>query len=285
MCRFIAYIGKPIVMSTLVIEPSNSLVNQSTSAHETEEPLNGDGFGLGWYNNRLAETPALYTSVRPAWNDRNLIYLADKIRSNCIFAHVRAATEGVVNELNCHPFHYKKFLFMHNGSIGGFNSIKRYLRRDLSDEIYEWVKGQTDSEHFFAIFLNKLNTQNPEPIADNYAKLLQETVVHIEKIKKEHNITETSYINVALTDGEKLVALRYVSSSEEEPSTLYYSEGTKYVCVDGVCKMVVENPEEHSVLVVSEKLTDSRSDWKPIPRNFILLVKKDLSCHLRPMEV
>ena len=49
MCRFIAYLGKPIMADELLLKPANSLVHQSYSAGEMPEILNGDGFGVGWY--------------------------------------------------------------------------------------------------------------------------------------------------------------------------------------------------------------------------------------------
>lgn len=130
MCRFIAYRGKPILLDDVLHKPKNSLIRQSAQAHEAEEPLNGDGFGLGWYMPELDREPGLFVSVRPAWNDRNLRYLCQKINTPCFFAHVRAASAGEVSEANCHPFHYRDFLFMHNGGIGGFNKIK--CKRSIS---------------------------------------------------------------------------------------------------------------------------------------------------------
>lgn len=285
MCRFLAYIGKDILLNELVIKPKNSLVKQSVKAREAEEPLNGDGFGIGWYDHKIDPTPALFTSIRPAWNDRNLIYLANKIHSNCIFAHVRAATEGGVSETNCHPFHYKNFLFMHNGNIGGFNVIKRYLRRDLSDNIYDWVKGQTDSEHLFAIFLDLFEKKKAKHTAEDMAFILEEAIRLIEKVKLKFGVTEPSYINATVSEGKQLVAIRWVTDASLTPSTLYYSEGSKYECVDGVCKMNTEHNNEHSVLVVSEKLTSSRSDWNEIPPNHMLLINEDLSLKSRPCNI
>ena len=44
MCRFTLYLGPPVRLSTLLIEPSHSLIQQSFHAEERSEPLNGDGF-------------------------------------------------------------------------------------------------------------------------------------------------------------------------------------------------------------------------------------------------
>ena len=71
MCRLIAYKGTPIVMDDLLYKPKNSLINQSIHASEIEEPLNGDGFGVGWYAQEINYEPITYVSVNPAWNNRN----------------------------------------------------------------------------------------------------------------------------------------------------------------------------------------------------------------------
>ena len=117
MCRFVSYIGKPIIASSLIIEPTNSLINQSHHSRERKEPLNGDGFGFAWYNKDISKTPALYRSMRPAWNDTNLSSISKITKTECMFAHVRAATHGEVGEQNCHPFRYDQILMMHNLSL------------------------------------------------------------------------------------------------------------------------------------------------------------------------
>ena len=49
MCRFAVYLGPKLRMSALLPEPEKSIVHQNTHAEEREEPLNGDGFGVGFY--------------------------------------------------------------------------------------------------------------------------------------------------------------------------------------------------------------------------------------------
>ena len=55
----------------------------------------------------------------------NLAKLSAKIYSPLIFAHVRAASAPPVSEINCHPFVNGRYMFMHNGHIDHFRSIKR----------------------------------------------------------------------------------------------------------------------------------------------------------------
>ena len=48
----------------------NSLVGQSLHSRLGAEPTNGDGFGVGWYG--APDTPGMFHSTEPAWNDQNL---------------------------------------------------------------------------------------------------------------------------------------------------------------------------------------------------------------------
>ena len=120
MCRFALYLGSPILVSSLITEPSNSIIHQSFHSHERKEPLNGDGFGLAWYVPELTDEPSLFKDVSPAWNNANLLQLARVTRTPCLLAHVRAASPGLsVSRLNCHPFARGPFAFMHNGTAAG----------------------------------------------------------------------------------------------------------------------------------------------------------------------
>ena len=284
MCRLLAYLGQPILMDKFLYEPENSMIKQSFNAQEIEEPLNGDGFGVGWYTQEINNMPAVFVSVYPAWNNRNLRYLAPKIKTNCLVAHVRAASVGDVSESNCHPFHFSSYLMAHNGGVEHFEKIKRPLKEMLSDELYLWVKGQTDSEHLFALFLENLKSKREDFTADDVADSFQEMINTLKNLMQEHGIEDEAYLNMVFSDGERMVGMRYVSSPNVNPLSLYYSEGSRYVCEDGVCHMIPSSGHDRSVMIVSEKLTHIAEDWRPIPNNYMILVYKDLSIKLRKIE-
>jgi predicted glutamine amidotransferase len=284
MCRFVAYIGSPIVLNGLLFKPKNSLINQSIHAHESDEPLNGDGFGIGWYMPNLDPDPGVFVSVRPAWNERNLRYIAPKIQSDCILAHVRAASQGDVTEFNCHPFHHGKYLFMHNGDIEDFMKIRRALLDGLSNEAFEEIGGQTDTEHLFAVFMDELkksNLTNPSP--EEMANALEQSIHYVQELKVKYNASPDSYINAVVTNGDVLVAVRYVSSPELVASTLYYASGGEYECEGDACRMRQDDTTK-AVLVVSEKLTSYHHEWTEIPVNNILTVDRNFMPKLRVVE-
>ena len=90
MCRWLAYSGSPVLIDDLLYKPAHSLIDQSLHSRLGVETTNGDGFGVAWYGEE--EAPAVFKSVEPAWNDRNLRELAPHIRSGLVFAHIRAST-------------------------------------------------------------------------------------------------------------------------------------------------------------------------------------------------
>src|SRR5918997_783073 len=161
MCRFLAYSGEPVFLSSLVSAPAHSLVHQSLHAAEAKTGTNGDGFGIGWYGERAE--PGLYREVRPAWSDENLRSLCDQVRSRLFFAHVRASTGTSSTRANCHPFAYGRHLFMHNGQIGGYQRIRRRIEELIPDEFYDHRLGTGDSEAIFLAALAEGLPDDPIP--------------------------------------------------------------------------------------------------------------------------
>ena len=284
MCRLMAYRGTSIIADKLLYQPKNSLIRQSTNAREIEEPLNGDGFGIGWYVPEVNNEPVTFVSVNPAWSSRNLRNLAPKIKTNCLVAHVRAASVGEVSESNCHPFQHSNLLMAHNGGVENFQRLKRKLREPLTDELYNWIKGQTDSEHIFAFLLNYLYSNHKKIDGDAVADAFNYTYHHVSRLMKEVGIDEPAYLNMAITNGNFIVATRFVSDEKEEPLTLYHSEGSRYVVENGVTRMEAPKDDDNAVLVVSEKLTEGK-EWTMIPKNHLVIVEPNLNVRIKPIVV
>ncbi len=237
MCRFIAYRGDPIFLEELVAKPRHSLLRQSLRAEQARTVTNGDGFGIGWYGERAE--PAVYREVMPAWSDDNLLALAATVRSGLFFAHVRAATGGGISRQNCHPFRHGRWLFMHNGQIGGYPRVRRALEAQLPDTLYAARKGATDSELMFLLALARIEAGESPPDAVRRVFDLTTALMH------QHGIHEPLRFAAALADGEQIYAFRL--SSDDTPPTLYRRRGPR------------------SSLVASEPLDDDdASAWQPL---------------------
>jgi predicted glutamine amidotransferase len=280
MCRFTLYQGPPLRISALVTEPRNSLIHQSFNASEREEPLNGDGFGLAWYAPTLTPRPGLFRSVTPAWNNANLLRLADVVESPCILAHVRAATQvRSVGEVNCHPFTSGRYALMHNGDLGGFLALRRALLAQLSDGPFDAIQGLTDSEHLFALFLERLVRDGEPDDAQSLGDRVRGTIEDALALVDRHAAGSASYLNLAVTNGRESVATRFTTEPDDEGESLYLHRGRLYRCEDGVCHMVSPATGSGAVLVSSEALSDDPG-WEPIPRNHMVTIDAAGGCTL-----
>ncbi|MGI8669715.1 MAG: class II glutamine amidotransferase [Aridibacter sp.] len=281
MCRFIAYLGSPIKLEDLLYNPTNSLIKQSYQSKERDVPVNGDGFGIGWYNFAEDSEPCVQTYITPAWSNRNLQRLSRQISAPNIFAHVRAASPGlVVMDTNVHPFQYQNLLWMHNGSVAEFEKIKRPLRASLPDKFYNFIQGTTDSEHAFALFLNHLKKPPFEADVAAMREALVATIHDLDNYTNEAKITDTSFYNFAVTNGKELVVSRYRSNNNEESASLHYSRGKNYtVSPSGEYDLekVSDGKEAEYVIISSEILTENTEDYPDVPENQTICVREDLS--------
>ena len=244
MCRFLAYSGEPVFLSSLVCAPTHSLVHQSLHAAEAKTGTNGDGFGLGWYGER--DEPGLYREIRPAWSDENLRSLCEQVRSRLFFAHVRASTGTASTRANCHPFTHGRYLFMHNGQIGGYGQLKRRIEAMIPDELYGERLGTTDTE---AIFLAALaNGLAEDPLA-----AMARTLKAVRGLMSAAGVAEPLRFTAALTDGRDLYAFRW--ACDGQPPSLYARKG------------------EGGLTIVSEPIDGCREGWREVPKGCALIAK------------
>lgn len=291
MCRFLAYLGKPIFADELLMKPKNSLMKQSHHALESEMTVNGDGFGIGWYNHKRRIEPALFRSIRPAWNDENLSYNASMIKTNCLLAHIRAATQGGVSIQNSHPFQYKEFLMMQNGGILNFPKIKRALINRLDEEIFQWIQGQTDTQYIFALFATiigelkkELNKEGEALNFDELATCVSQTFAEIEAMKILAHIESPSLYNLVLTNGKTLIATRYSTQPEKETRSLHIAANAEcYTSKEGYLSFRAADPANQGVLIASEVLSDNKDFWQDVPENHLITVGEDLAVTIRPI--
>jgi predicted glutamine amidotransferase len=216
MCRWLAYSGEPLRPSELILHPQHSLVAQSLDSPLGAETVNGDGFGIGWYpkDSEADSTPGLFHSVEPAWNDENLRELTQHIESPLFFSHVRAAAGPPIQRTNCHPFRFENWLFMHNGVIADFGTVKRDLTFAVDPSLYPQIRGTTDSEVLFHLALT-LGLQ-ADPISG-----MAKAIRLVESVGREHGTRFPMQGTIAVSDGTTVWAFRY--SSQHRTRTLFHS--------------------------------------------------------------
>ena len=254
MCRWLAYSGSPILLEEFLLKPEHSLIDQSLHSKLGATTTNGDGFGIGWYG--AEDTPGVFHSTEPAWNDHNLRELAQHLTSPLVFAHIRASTGSAVQQTNCHPFRYGRWLWMHNGVIREFNSVKRDLAFAVDPSLYPMIEGSTDTELFFYLALSMgLEDDPPSAVA--------RAVGFIEATGHAHGVEHPIMMTIATTDGDSVWAFRY--SSERNSRSLFYSTAVDTLRAQYPDHPVVHKLSAESRLVVSEPLGELAGAWNELP--------------------
>ena len=256
MCRWLAYSGSPILIDDLLYKPEHSLIAQSLNSTLGAEATNGDGFGVGWYG--VGDTPGVFHSVEPAWNDRNLHEISQHIESGIVFAHVRASSGSPVQQTNCHPFRYGNWLWMHNGVIHEFHQVKRDLILAVDPSLYPSIEGSTDSEVFFYLALS-LGLEDDPPNA------VAEAVGLIEHVGSKHGVEHPIQMTVATTDGTNVWGFRY--SSERQSRTLFFSTDVPTLRLVHPDIEVLQRVSDESRLVVSEPIRNLPGAWNEVPES------------------
>jgi glutamine amidotransferase len=261
MCRWLAYSGGPVLLADLLYKPEHSLIDQSFGARLGVRTTNGDGFGVGWYGE--GGTPALFKDVDPIWNDRNLIELSEQIRSPLIFSHIRASTGTPVQQTNCHPFRFGKWLWMHNGQIAGFRDVKRELVLAVEPRLYPYIEGSTDSETFFFLALTfGLENDPPQAVA--------RAVGFIETTCRAHGLEKGIRMSVAVSDGQSMWVFRYTTKSDL-PS-LFFSTKVETLRKQYPEVKAFQSFTEETRLVVSEPLSELAGVWNEVPASSYAVV-------------
>ena len=247
MCRWLAYSGSPVLIEELLYKPKHSLIDQSLHSQLGAETTNGDGFGIGWYG--VGETPGVFHSIEPAWNDRNLRELAAHRPSPLVFAHIRASSgvAGPADELPPVPPRQLAVDAQRRRSAtstrSSATSCSRSTRRSIPT-----IEGSTDSEVFFFLALT-LGLEDDPPAA------VERAVGLIEETGRRHGVEHPIQMTVATTDGDAGLGLPLLERGQVAVALLL--DRRRHACA-GCTRTpgAAQTLDDETRLVVSEPLGD-----------------------------
>jgi glutamine amidotransferase len=252
--------------------------------------LNLAGFGMRAWDpaSREPELPFSYASDALPVFDRNLKGLAEKIAASCVLAHVRGVpynTRAEIAAQNVHPFQFAgvPLALAHNGDLARFAEMKPALSRHVKPEFLRQIRGSTDSEWIYALLLSVLDNPLKRPGAEELHEALQQTLDILRAARKELGIDTASPVNLFLTDGAQLAAVRYCFDFGRYPQdpgefvpgyltyySLWYTAGREYGLHEGEWKMTGGSDNASSVLIASEPLTRDVNAWVELPEYSML---------------
>ena len=282
MCRALAYLGTRIALDQLLYKPDSSLITQAYDPKRmTEVPQNLGGFGLlAW--DALSEVPKLphiyRTHLLPFYDD-NLSNLASKVRANCVLAHVRGVeynNETAVSNQNVHPFLFQNtdIAFAHNGDLAGFEAIRYELATYMKPEYRAQIKGTTDTEWMYALFLSVLKDGRKKHTVEDIHRGIVSMLDIIRSIRKKKKIFYSSSLNFFISNGEVIFVIRYILDFGHYPpkeegvlrgyTSLWYTFGEEYGEFEGEYKMKGGKTRK-SIIIASEPLTSDYTTWIEVP--------------------
>jgi glutamine amidotransferase len=232
VCRHLAYLGAPLPLSAVLLDPPHSLYRQSWAPRDMRGTgtVNADGFGIGWYSS--GPVPVRYRRAVPIWGDTTLPGLAGATRSGAVLAAVRSATVGMpVSEGACAPFGEGPWLFSHNGAVGGWPSSVEALAAGLPVRDLMTLDAPTDSALLWALVRAGLRAGAPLGVA-------------LAEVTRAVGTAAPGRVNLLLTDGVTIAATTWGDS-------LYHRSRA-----DGV--------------TVASEPHDDDAGWAPVPDRMLL---------------
>jgi glutamine amidotransferase len=285
MCRALAYLGQPVLLDHLLFQPDSALIRQSYMP-KMLHMLNLAGFGMrAWDRHSFdAAKPFSYASTSLPVFDRNLKALAEKIRPTCVLAHVRGvaySTEVDISLQNVHPFQYSgfKLALAHNGDLARMREMKPLLLQFIRPDIAMHLCGTTDSEWIYALLASQLDDPTRHCSAEELVGAVDRTLAIIREARARLGIATSSSVNLFITTGEQLAAVRYcfdfgcyrtdnmskVHEANMNFLSLWYTSGREYGCHNSEWKMTGGADTADSIMIASEPLTKDTSTWLEVP--------------------
>lgn len=235
-----------------------------------------DGWGLGSY-----QGSELLLRKRPS-EQREAVQLADlvrELRTSCVVAHARIATVGPRTLDNTHPFRHRAWLFAHTGTLPRFAEMRAALRAQVPEHLARGIRGDTDSEVLFHLFLGAVyrlgRLDDPDFDRAGITDALLEAVGMVDA-----TCGPGATLNLVVTNGHAMVALQ-----RGAPMSWMLRRGIRDC---PVCRKAPETPGREArrvdheslryVMLAGDRAVEA-SGWQPVPdapRGSVVAIDKHL---------
>jgi glutamine amidotransferase len=245
MCRLFGFRSViPSQVHSSLVAAENALGVQSN-----QHP---DGWGVAFY---VDGSPHVTRSPMTAVSDALFHRVSGVVAAETVLAHVRQATQGKNNVLNCHPFQYGRWVGAHNGDIPNLEKKRPALLEEIAPSLRRFVLGDTDSELIFFQFLTRLSQSGPlggEFAICDVVSALRTTLRSVRDICDDEQ--SQCLLTFMITDGKCLVAV-------QDGKPLFYSthkgscpERSSCPNISEVCEAPSQTGFVNHFIVSSERL-------------------------------
>lgn len=276
MARLFGLIGNRADLATRAL----AFEAKALSVHSAETSL---GWGIGFY-----QGGEVLMRRRPIDDDPNIeiTKIVSDVRADLLVGHVRNATVGALRTENTHPFRYRQWLFAQTGTLPSFDSIRERLVASVPEFLRSSIRGETDAEILFYVFLSflhdagRLNEAITEP--SQVRDALRSCVAVVDGMAAEVG-GPPCQINVLVSNGECLFALHRGAPMAYRT---FVGKGDAEALIDDDANLRSKTPElsqMHFVLLASDFDDDgvpapssptAQSRWKVVPDRAIVIAAR-----------
>jgi predicted glutamine amidotransferase len=165
------------------------------------------GWGVGF-----SQSGDVLLKRRPL-DEHDELAIADMIadvRADLLIAQVRRASIGALRAANTHPFRYRHWVFADTGTVTGFGQLRERLYESLPRFLQRAVRGDTDSELLFHLFLSFLHDAGRldslvVPV-EECCTALRASLALLDRIGSEEGL-DVSRLNILLATHDYVVAV------------------------------------------------------------------------------
>ena len=276
MCRLFGF------RSVIQSQVHRSLVSADNALWNLSEQ-HPDGWGVAYY---VEGTPHLTRSASTALSDRVFQRVSGVVASETVVAHVRKATQGSLNVLNCHPFQHGRWVFAHNGDVPNFGDKRAALVDEVSPRLRRYILGDTDSEVIFFLVLTQLLRYGALSSEFTLADVVGSVCRALDLVRKicdgELPADKRSSLTCILTDGASMVG---VQGGKELHFSTY-----KQRCADrDVCSFLAPSceapPRDGSVnhLIFSSQPLSGENVWQAMREGDVVAVDGRMRLYEQPL--
>jgi glutamine amidotransferase len=233
MCRIFAVRSR----EPWAIAPAFERLKQLSVVHK-------DGWGVVNFDDEATQH---HRDISPAHCSEKFHELGASLLSRNLLAHIREASVGDLHEDNTHPFCADRWVFCHNGTVRGFSQAREPLESRIASRWRSRIKGDTDSERLFYVFLTYLGEATD---LTSVSRALTRTVTEVSQLYPGTDPAKPTALNLFITDGQISAVTRF-------------NRSLFYVARDDLS------------MIASEPMID-REHWEELPERYVLTVDEGL---------
>jgi len=292
MARLFGLIGNRPDLASRVLASEAEALRVRSSARAgggARVPL---GWGIGFY-----QGGEVLMRRRPIDENETveISKVTGDVRADLIVGHVRNATVGSLRTENTHPFRYRQWLFAQTGTLPAFDAIRERLVASVPEFLRSSVRGETDAEILFYVFLSflhdagRLNDSLSERA--HVRDALRSSIAVVDGMSAEVGGPAAS-INLAVSDGENLFA---VHCGQQLGYRTFAGRADAEALIGDDLALRRKTPEldQMSFAVVAGDFDEdwsiaasspaAQSRWKVVPNRAIVTLERGKDPHIDPM--